>query len=389
MEKRSVKVLLGVLAGSLLMGAAQAQGLIPITIGIMAPRTGVYVNLGDSLHNGAMMAYKKAIPEFAKLGFNLRVSVFDDKGTADFALEQSKKLVIDKSLLIVMGPTLSDSGLAMMPSMNLRHLAMVSPFAIDDDLTKRRYSNFFRIVPRAETFTQAESDFVLNTLQVASVYVINDGTQLGRDRSKLLIKYFNRNKATVSDAWTINPDTNFDTLAQKVLATKAQSVHMAVSQYTVSGGMVNALRTVGYTGPIFTSAVLNPAFQKLVGKNLEGLYFINNLATLAAFPRTKEFVVEYQKEYGSEPITTAILGYDAMDVCIEALLKTLRATDNKLPTRQQVEDNVGKVSFQGLTGNISFVKTGDREENALFVLQVGKDSIPRIVTALTVETQVK
>jgi branched-chain amino acid transport system substrate-binding protein len=366
---------------------AQAQALTPITIGIMAPRSGVFVNLGDSLYNAANMAYKKAIPEFAKMGFDLKILTVDEKGTSEVALENGKKLAADKSVLIVMGPVLSDSALNIMPSLGLRHLSVVSPFAIDDDLTNRRNSNFNRIVPRAETFTEAEAEYVLNILQMGSVYVINDGTQLGRDRSKLLIKYFNKSKSTVADAWTINSDTNFDVLAQKIIASKAQSVHMAVSQYTVSGGMVNALRSAGFNGVIFTSAVLNPAFQKLVGKNLEGLYFINNLATLAAFPRTKDFALEYRQEYGAEPITTAVLGYDAMNVCLEALRKTIVETGGKLPTRQQVETMVRAVKLQGLTGDIAFTNKGDRAENSIFVLQVDSNMIPKVASALRVAAQ--
>ena len=70
---------------------------------------------------------------------------------------------------------------------------------------------------------------------------------------------------------------------------------MAVAEYTVSGGMVNALRKAGYKGVIFTSAVLNSAFIKLTGENYKGLLYVSNITTLNAYPKAASFVDEYRK----------------------------------------------------------------------------------------------
>jgi len=367
---------------SLLSSGAGAQTLQPITIGVLLPQSGIYANLGNALRNGATLSFQDTQAEFAKLGFDLKFKNFDDEGSTGTALNKASQMVSDPSLLIAIGPATSDSSMIVTPFFLRRDLAVVNPFSIIDELTEKGWANVNRIVPRADTFTLAEADYVLDEMRAKNITLINNGSKLGIERMSMMSQHFKDKGAKIFDAITIGPDSNFDTIAKGIAKDDPDTVHMAVSQYTVSGAMVNALRGAGFKGAIFTSAVLNPAFVKLTGDNYKGLFYVSNITTLNAYPKAVPVIDAYRKQFKVEPLPISLIGYDAMDVALEALKLAIKAGGGKLPSRKDVQDAMKNVSIKGFTGEISFSKAGDRLKSPIYVIQVGNDSVGRVVGSI-------
>jgi len=367
---------------SLLSSGAGAQTLQPITIGVLLPQSGIYANLGNALRNGATLSFQDTQAEFAKLGFDLKFKNFDDEGSTGTALNKASQMVSDPSLLIAIGPATSDSSMIVTPFFLRRDLAVVNPFSIIDELTEKGWANVNRIVPRADTFTLAEADYLLDEMRAKNITLINNGSKLGIERMSMMSQHFKDKGAKIFDAITIGPDSNFDTIAKGIAKDDPDTVHMAVSQYTVSGAMVNALRGAGFKGAIFTSAVLNPAFVKLTGDNYKGLFYVSNITTLNAYPKAVPVIDAYRKQFKVEPLPISLIGYDAMDVALEALKLAIKAGGGKLPSRKDVQDAMKNVSIKGFTGEISFSKAGDRLKSPIYVIQVGNDSVGRVVGSI-------
>ena len=374
---------LGIASAFLLLSSlAGAQSLQPITIGVLLPQSGIYANLGNALRNGATLSFQDAQAEFVKLGFDLKFRNFDDEGSTGTALNKASQMVSDPTLLVAIGPATSDSSMIVTPFFLRRDLAVVNPFSIIDELTEKGWTNVNRIVPRADTFTMAEADYVLDEMRAKNITLINNGSKLGVERMTMMSGHFKEKGAKVFDAITIGPDSNYDTIAKGIVKDNPDTVHMAVSQYTVSGAMVNALRGAGYKGAIFTSAVLNPAFVKLTGDNYKGLFYVSNITTLNAYPKAAPVIDAYRKQFKVEPLPISLIGYDAMDVALEGLRGAIKANGGKLPDRKDVQVAMKNIAVKGFTGDISFSKAGDRLKSPIYVIQVGNDSVGRVVGSI-------
>jgi len=366
----------------LLSSFAGAQSLQPLTVGILLPQSGVYANMGNALRNGATLSFQDTQAEFAKLGFDLKFKNFDDEGSPGIALNKASQIVSDPTVLVAIGPATSDSSMIVTPFFQRRDLAVVNPFSIENALTEKGWTNINRIVPRADTFTLAEADYVLDEMRAKNITLINNGSKLGVERTTMMSQHFKEAGAKVLDTVTVGPDSNFDAIAKGIVKDGPDTVHMAVSQYTVSGGMVNALRGAGYMGAIFTSAVLNPAFAKLTGDNYKGLFYVSNITTLNGYPKAALMTDAYRKQFKVEPLPISLIGYDAMDVALEGLRLAIKANKGNLPSRKDVQDAMKSISIKGFTGDISFSKAGDRLKSPIYVLQVGNDSLSRVVGAI-------
>ena len=85
----------------------------------------------------------------------------------------------------------------------------------------------------------------------------------------------------------------------------------------------------------------------------------------------------------AKPTSYSVLGYDAMTVALEALKASIKSAGGKTPTRAQVLKALRGVKVvNGLSGPLSFNKYGDLEQTNVYVLKIGNDFKPRLVSIL-------
>src|SRR5690606_272245 len=96
-------------------------------------------------------------------------------------------------------------------------------------------------------------------------------------------------------------------------------------------------------------------------------------APVEELPSAKEFVANYKAE-GYKEAYEAYGGYsyDSAWAIIEAVKKVVEANDGKLPddARSKVVDAMQDVSFDGVTGKVSFDEFGDATNKQLTVYSV-------------------
>jgi branched-chain amino acid transport system substrate-binding protein len=82
----------------------------------------------------------------------------------------------------------------------------------------------------------------------------------------------------------------------------------------------------------------------------------------------KSFLEAYKKKFNVEPILYAPFTYDAANILIAAMKKA----DSADPAKYLPE--LAKISYKGVTGEISFDAKGDRKdaEMTIFVMKGGK-----------------
>ena len=122
---RRQMLVLGAASGALLGAAppflrlASAQATpptgAPITVGLLAPVTGVFADFGDLMTKATNLAVQKVNGEGGILGRPLNVIAEDDQGDPAVATERARKLLVQDNVDILMGTVSSATTLAVLP----------------------------------------------------------------------------------------------------------------------------------------------------------------------------------------------------------------------------------------------------------------------------------
>lgn len=87
----------------------------PITVGLLAPVTGVFADFGDLMTKATNLAVEKVNAEGGILGRPLTVIAEDDQGDPAIATERARKLLVQDNVDILMGTVSSATTLAVLP----------------------------------------------------------------------------------------------------------------------------------------------------------------------------------------------------------------------------------------------------------------------------------
>ncbi|MFN8590618.1 MAG: substrate-binding protein [Thermomicrobiales bacterium] len=104
----------GAVPGRVAAQATPASGE-PITIGLLAPVTGVFADFGDLMTKATNLAVQRVNDEGGILGRPLTVIAEDDQGDPAVATERARKLLMQDNVDILMGTVSSATTLAVLP----------------------------------------------------------------------------------------------------------------------------------------------------------------------------------------------------------------------------------------------------------------------------------
>ena len=147
--RRSALALLGSTAVAGALRQAHAADRF-VTIGINLPLTGAAAEDATNILHGAQLAIEEANARGGIGGYEIRQLVLDD-GTAtagQYDPAQSaintRKMIVDPSVVAAVGPMASGSGKAMAPLLSQGNLATVTPSSTNPDLTDPKFAEMYR-----------------------------------------------------------------------------------------------------------------------------------------------------------------------------------------------------------------------------------------------------
>ncbi len=377
-----------------------AQTLTPLSIGLMAPITGLVSAQGIEAKQITQMLLERVKKEWAALGFSLKLEVFDDKDVTKEGRRLDDLIIKSPNLVVLIGPYNSEIAITASDLFFKSNLALISPTVTTNTLTDRNLSNVNRIVARDDSQSIAATQFMIDNLGAKSVLLLNDSTTYGRGIN-VQISSLLRDKnievlgnialaATLSSSTgTVYKDNNdYKQIIDYIKDSKPNAIFYG-GRYDTVIGFLKEFRNADLNIALLGSDNLNNAdFYKKAGDLAQGIYITATVAPPAAYPKAQKILEQYRKTYNTELSGTGILTYDAVQVALEAL-KTAVGTSKKLPTRGQVSAALRKTRLltdQALTGAIAFNGYGDRKRSSIFVMQIGSDLNPRVNTIISVDT---
>ncbi|MFD4573748.1 branched-chain amino acid ABC transporter substrate-binding protein [Streptomyces sp. NPDC058417] len=360
-----------------------SDGGTTVTIGIDAPLTGDLSALGLGIKNSVDLAAKTANKDKYVEGVTFKIEALDDQAQPSSGQQNATKLVADKSVLGVVGPLNSSVAESMQKVFDDAKLVEVSPANTNPALTqgtdwqnskKRVYKSYFRTATTDAIQGPFAAQYLFNDAKKKKVFVIDDKKTYGAGLASTFTEEFKKLGGTVAGTEHINPDTkDFSAVATKVKNSGADVVYYG-GEYPQAGPLSKQIKAAGAKIPVVGGdGIYSADFIKLAGATATGDLATSVGAPVEELDSAKEFVANYKTE-GYKEAYEAYGGYsyDSAWAIIEAVKKVVDDNDGKLPddARAKVTEAMQNVSFDGVTGKVSFDEFGDATNKQLTVYAV-------------------
>ncbi|MET9257890.1 branched-chain amino acid ABC transporter substrate-binding protein [Streptomyces sp. NPDC048182] len=354
-----------------------------VVIGVDAPLTGDLSALGLGIKNSVDLAAKTANKKKYVDGVTFKIQALDDQAQPSVGQQNVTKFVANKDVLGVVGPLNSSVAESMQKVFETSKLVDVSPANTNPALTqgtdwqntkKRTYKSYFRTATTDAIQGPFAAQYVYNDAKKTKVFVIDDKKTYGAGLAGTFTEEFKKLGGNVVGTEHINPDTkDFSAVATKVKKSGADVVYYG-GEYPQAGPLSKQIKAAGAKIPVVGGdGIYSADFIKLAGANGTGDLATSVGAPVETLPSAKEFVANYQAG-GYKEAYEAYGGYsyDSAWAIIEAVKKAVDDNDGKLPddARTKVMEAMQNVSFDGVTGKVSFDEFGDATNKQLTVYAV-------------------
>ncbi|MGP4000511.1 branched-chain amino acid ABC transporter substrate-binding protein [Streptomyces sp. 8N706] len=361
-------------------------GKTTVVIGVDAPLTGSLSALGQGIKNSVDLAVRTANKNNEVDGVTFKVEALDDQAVPASGQQNATKLVGNKDVLGVVGPLNSGVSQSMQGVFNKANLAQVSPANTSPDLSqgsdwakgelKRPFKTYFRTATTDVVQGRFAAQYYYKDAKKKKVFVIDDKQTYGAGLASIFAKEFKRlgGKVVGTDHLTVK-ETDFSSVADKVKNSGADSVYYG-GQYPEGGLLSDQVKKAGAEIPLMGGdGIYDPEFIKASGEKNDG-----DLATSVGYPveeldSAKNFIKDYEAAGYKDPYAAyGGYSYDAGWAIIQAVKAVVADNDGKLPSdaRAKVTEALSKVSFDGVTGKVSFDQYGDTTNKQLTVYEVKK-----------------
>jgi branched-chain amino acid transport system substrate-binding protein len=347
---RTRRLLVALAAVSCAAGAAAAD----IRIGAAEALSGPAGQYGQSIRNGLQLAAEEINAAGGVKGDKIALIIEDEQGKKEQAIDVFKKLIFQDKVLMLFGPTLSNSAQAADPIAQAAKVVVFGTSNTADGITSIGDHVFRNSV--------TESDVLPETLRVATkkanikrvaVLYGNDDvfTKSGYDAFKRALDDL---KIPVTTTETFaKGDVDFKAQLTKIKASGADAIVLSALIAEGAPIMVQA-RSLGLDMPFIGGNGMNSVKIFDLAKEKSDNLWVGSPWSLSN--QTKEnqhFVVAYTQKYKSAPDQFGAQAYDALHIVATALGK-VKLSGNLEADRKSLRDALPGVTHTGATGAFKF-----------------------------------
>lgn len=354
-----------------------------VVIGVDAPLTGDLSALGLGIKNSADLAAKTANKDKYVEGITFKIEALDDQAQPSSGQQNATTFVANKDVLGVVGPLNSSVAESMQKVFDDAKLVEVSPANTGPTLTQgadwqtkkvRPYKSYFRTATTDAIQGPFAAQYLFNDAKKKKVFVIDDKKTYGAGLAATFTDEFKKLGGKVVGTEHIDPETkDFSTVATKVKNSGADVVYYG-GEYPQSGPLTKQIKAAGAKIPVAGGdGMYDPTYIELGGSASTGDFATSVGAPVEELPSAKTFIEDYKAGGYKEPYAAyGGYSYDSAWAIIEAVKKVVEDNDGKLPddARAKITEAMQNVSFDGVTGKVSFDEYGDTTNKQLTVYKV-------------------
>jgi branched-chain amino acid transport system substrate-binding protein len=375
MKLRSVLLLAALLVGAALRpGFAQSQ----IKIGAAESLTGNAAQYGVSIRRGLELAAAEINAAGGVNGRRIDLVVENEQGKKEEAINVFKKLIFQDKVLMLFGPTLSNSAQASDPVAQAAKVVVFGTSNTADGITSIGNYVFRNSVTEADILPVTLRLAAQKTgLKKVAVLYGNDDifTKSGYDNFKKALQDLNI-PVTVTETFA-KGDADFKPQLTKIKASGADAVVLSALVAEGAPIMVQA-RQLGITLPFIGGNGMNsPRLFELAKDSSDRLWVGSPWSVENPAPENRRFIAAYQKVHSGLPDQFSAQAYDAMYIVAQAL-KKLKITGSVEADRKALRDLLPSVQWTGATGPFQFRQVTGRDRKP-----AGYDAVQTAIVMMT------
>jgi len=338
----------------LCIGVAGAASAADIKLGLAAAMSGSAAQYGESIKNGFTLAAEQINAKGGINGNKIVLIVEDEQGKKEEAINVFKKLIFQDKVLMLFGPTLSNSAFAADPiavqAKTVVFATSNTAIGITDMGTYVFRNSVMELDVLPHTVRAAVKRFGIK--KVAVIYGNDDAfTKSGYDVFKQVLAD-QKIPVLTTEAYA-RGDIDFKAQLTKIKATNPDAVVCSCLAEEAANIMIQSrglgLRVPFIGGNGFNSPKLFEISKQAANDTIMG----SPWSSADKSPANVAFMAAYEKKYKKSANQFAAQGYDALYTVAEAL-KKLKLTGNIETDRQALQTELPKVQLTGATGKFKF-----------------------------------
>ncbi len=361
MTKTFLKKLPLLLLAAGLAGATAAASAADIKLGAAEALTGPAAKYGVAIKNGFTLAVDEINAKGGVNGNKIALIVEDEQGKKEEAITVFKKLIFQDKVLMVFGPTLSNSAFAADP---IAAAAKVVAFG-----TSNTADGITAIGPQIFRNSVMESDVLpvttraaikhFNLKKVAVIYGNDDAfTKNGYDVFKTTLE---AQKIPVTDTETYaKGDVDFKAQLTKIKASNPDAI-VCSCLAEEAANIILQTRTLGMKQPFIGGNGFNsPKLFEIAKDAADNTIMGSPWSAENSAPANKAFIAAYKARFNADPDQFAAQAYDAMHLIAEAIKKA-KLTGALDKDREALREALPTVKLDGATGKFAFRRAPSKD----------------------------
>ena len=381
------RILIAAMAAISAAVAVSSVAAADIKLGAAESLTGPAGQYGQSIKNGLLLALDEINAAGGVKGNKLTLQIEDEQGKKEQAIDVFKKLIFQDKVLMVFGPTLSNSAQAADPIAQAAKIVAFGTSNTADGITSIGDYVFRNSVTEGDVLPETLRVAIkhANVKKVAVLYGNDDVfTKSGFDAFKKALEDL---KIPVTTTETFaKGDVDFKAQLTKIKASNPDAIVLSALIAEGAPIMVQA-RQLGINLPFIGGNGMNSVkIFDLAKDKSDNLWVGSPWALSNQTDANRHFVVAYTQKYKSAPDQFGAQAFDAMYI-VTAALRKVTLTGNLEADRKALRDALPAVTHIGATGPFKFrqakTKDGkpagyDAEQAAIVsVTKAGKYSIEK------------
>lgn len=335
---------------------ADGEDADTIKIGALAPLTGPVSVYGQATSKGAHLAVEEINAAGGINGKQIQYIEYDEKGDSEEAINAYNRLVNEDKVVALVGDVTSTPSIAVAQRAKEDNLPMITPTGTAAPITLQG-PNVFRVCFIDPDQGNMMASYAAEKMGVTRAAVI---TNAADDYSVGLSDAFKSTAGEVgieivaSETYN-SEDVDFKTQLTKISQAQPEILY-APDYYGVNILVVQQAKQVGLNVPVLGGdgydGILNVTADNNPGE-ADGVIFTNHIVYSDPAEDIQAFYASYTEKYDEDPISFSALGYDAVRMMAQAI-ENAGSTDS-----QAIIDELNKITYDGITGTISFDENGD------------------------------
>jgi branched-chain amino acid transport system substrate-binding protein len=336
------------------MGVASAAFGADIKLGAAEALTGPAAKYGVAIKNGFTLAADEINSKGGVNGNKIVLVMEDEQGKKEEAINVFKKLIFQDKVLMVFGPTLSNSAFAAGPIANAAKVVVFGTSNTAEGITNMGPFTFRNSVMEADVLPVTTRAAVkhFNLKKVAVIYGNDDAfTKNGYDVFKTTLE---QQKIPVTSTETYaKGDVDFKAQLTKIKAGNPDAI-VCSCLAEEAANIILQTRGLGMKQPFIGGNGLNsPKLFDIAKDAGDNTVMGSPWSPENSSPANQAFITAYKAKFSTEPDQFAAQAYDAMYI-VAAGLKTVSLTGTLDKDRLALRDALPKITIDGATGKFAF-----------------------------------